>query len=276
MSSATPFTALSLTELAEYQFPPIDWVVDEVLPVGALVLLVGRSKAGKSLLTLDLAASVGLGEPFVDQATMQGPVIYVPAEDALRRVGERLWTRIGAERHAPIHVLPADGTLEQAVRLDDPESFGRLAVTVEKYQPRVLILDPFREFHHRKENDADEMAALMRPLRQLAHETDTLIVLNHHRNKHATDSTLATRGSSAITGGVDIVIALELSDESSDEGLTPDQVLTLRIEGRYGPRQRLAARLRPGLRWEPAAPGSLTTSRSRTGFGAISKRPANG
>ncbi len=49
-----------------------------------------------------------------------------------------------------------------------------------------------------------------------------------------------------------MVITLERSDESDEDGddnLTPDQVLTLRVEGRYGPRQRLAARLGVGLRW---------------------------
>ena len=91
-----------------------------------------------------------------------------------------------------------------SLRLDVQESFARLADMVNRLQPRLVVLDPLREFHHKRENEADDMAALLRPLRQLAHDSDTTIVLIHHRNKHATDPALATRGSSAITGGVDV------------------------------------------------------------------------
>ena len=253
VAATAPFLrALSLADLDRMEFPPTRWVVDELIPAGALVLVVGRPKAGKSLLAVDLAASVALGDTFLDRATAHGAVALAPAEDAFSLVRDRLWTRLGAERAAPLYVIPADGSLDQSIRLDDPRSFEQLAALIGLLKPAVLILDPLRELHHRKENDADEMAALLRPLRQLAHETDTAIILIHHRNKHASDPTLATRGSSAITGGVDVVITLERSDEGdddADDSLTPDQVLTLRVEGRYGPRKRLAARLGVGLRW---------------------------
>lgn len=252
--TATPFQSLTLSDLESMSFPPVEWIIDGVLPAGALALLVGRPKAGKSLLTLDMLASVALGETYIDRATAQGPAIYFPAEDALRMVRSRLFTRIGSERTAPIHVVPADGSLDQSIRLDDPESFIRLAATIEAVRPSLVVLDPFREFHHRKENDADDMAAVLRPLRNLAHQTDTAVVLVHHRNKHASDPALATRGSSAITGGVDVVMTCELSNESDEDELTPDQTLTIRVEGRYGPRMKLGARLRTGLRWEPATP----------------------
>ena len=248
----TPFQSLTLTELEEMKFPAVEWVIDGVLPAGALALLVGRPKAGKSLLAIDSLASVALGETFIDRATAQGPAVYLPAEDAIRLVRDRLFTRIGSERTAPIHVVPADGSHDQVVRLDDPESFSRLAATIEAVRPMLVVLDPFREFHHRKENDSDDMSAVMRPLRNLAHQTDTAIILIHHRNKHASDPALATRGSSAIAGGVDVVMTCELSNESEEGELTPDQTLTIRVEGRYGPRMKLGARLGTGLRWHPA------------------------
>ena len=250
-----PLRALSLSDLAAFTFPKVDEVVDGLIPSGALVLAVGRPKAGKSLIMgIDLCASVALGESFLDRATMQGPALYVPAEDALRLVRDRFWTRIGNERAAPLFVVPADGSIDQSVRLDQPESFMHLAAMVERIRPRVMVLDPLRELHHRKENDSDEMAAVLRPLRQLAHDTDTSIVLIHHRNKHATDPSLASRGSSAIVGGVDVVVTLDLAGEDDDSELTPDKLITMRVEGRYGPRQRLGARLGTGLRWHPADP----------------------
>lgn len=251
----SPLRALSLSDLAAFTFPKVDEVVDGLIPSGALVLAVGRPMADKSLIMgIDLCASIALGESFLDRATMQGPALYVPAEDALRLVRDRFWTRIGDERDAPLYVIPADGSIDQSVRLDQAESLMHLARLVEHYRPRVMVLDPLRELHHRKENDADEMAAVLRPLRQLAHDTDTAIVLIHHRNKHASDPSLASRGSSAIVGGVDVVVTLDLAGEDDDSELTPDKHITMRVEGRYGPRQRIGARLGTGLRWHPADP----------------------
>ena len=41
--------------------PPLEWLVDDLLPVGGLSLLVGSPKAGKSTLLRDLLASHGSG-----------------------------------------------------------------------------------------------------------------------------------------------------------------------------------------------------------------------
>jgi KaiC/GvpD/RAD55 family RecA-like ATPase len=256
-ATAAGLRTLTLSDLAAFSFPDVPEIVDGLLPAGALVLVVGRPKAGKSLLFgIDLCAAIALGETFIDRATTQGPAIYVPAEDSLRLVRERLWTRIGREREAPLHVLPVDGSLPQSLRIDDPVSVAQLLATVEAISPRVLVLDPFRELHHRKENDADDMAAILRPLRQIAHETETTVVLIHHRNKHAQDVSHASRGSSAIAGGVDVVITLDVASEGTGDTdeLNPDQKLMMLVEGRYGPRQRLGARLGAGLIWHPASP----------------------
>lgn len=251
--SADELRVLTLAELEKLPIPAVRWLVADLVPAGALVLLVGRPKQGKSLLSLDLAASVALGETFLGRATAQGPTLYVPAEDALTIVRERLWTRFGSDRQAPFCVAPVDGSMEQTLRLDDVDQFGRLAATVIARQLSLLVLDPLRELHRAKENDADEMALLLRPLRQLAHETGCAIVLIHHRNKGSSEPGTSARGSSAITGSVDVIMTMDASG-GDDETLTPDQTVRLTIEGRYGPRVVVTTCLRSGLRWLEAAP----------------------
>ena len=253
-ATVAPLRALTLRDLDGFAFPAAEWLVDGLVPAGALVLLVGRPKVGKSLLGVDLSASIALGESFLGRATRQGPVCYVPAEDALPLFRDRLWARLGPERDAPLVVVPVDGSLPQRLRLDDATSFAALAGTVAGHRPRLLVLDPLVELHRRDENSADEMSALLRPLRQLAHETGTAVLLIHHANKHAADPSLAVRGSSAIAGSVDVVVTLRTKSDDADDpdapGPGPGQAVTLRVEGRYGPRQRLVASLGPHLRWE--------------------------
>ena len=252
-----PLRTLSLHDLDDLALPDVEWVVDDLLPAGALALLLGRPKVGKSLLAIDLLACVARGEPFLERPTRPGPTLYVPAEDSPAVLRQRLRARLGDDRDLPLVVLPADGTLDQAVHLDDVASFRRLARTIVDLRPRVVVLDPFREFHRLDENDADTMAALLRPLRQLARGTGTLLVLVHHRGKRGTDASLAARGSTAITGAVDLVLAFDpLPESSEDDGgdiHTLATALTLRVEGRYGPRRRFQVRLGPDLRWQVLA-----------------------
>jgi RecA-family ATPase len=43
--------------------------------------------------------------------------------------------------------------------------------------PRLVVLDPLRELHSGREDLSDEMAPIIRPLRQIAHETGVTIAL---------------------------------------------------------------------------------------------------
>lgn len=250
----SPLRTLTLRDLDDLTLPDVEWVVDDLLPAGALALLLGRPKAGKSLLAIDLLVSVARGEPFLDRATLPGPALYVPAEDSPAVLRQRLRARLGDVRELPLVVLPADGTLDQSVHLDHVDSFRRLARTIVDLRPRVVVLDPFREFHRLDENDADSMAALLRPLRRLARATHALLVLVHHRAKRGTDAGTAARGSTAITGAVDLVLAFdplpEAREEESRDARALATALTLRVEGRYGPRQRFQVRLGPDLHWQ--------------------------
>jgi RecA-family ATPase len=51
----------------------------------------------------------------------------------------------------------------------------RLYATVKAQDPVVVVLDPMRELHGQREDSADDMGPLLRPLRQLAHETNTAV-----------------------------------------------------------------------------------------------------
>jgi len=257
---STPFITVSIANMDAQTFPETDWIVENLIPRGALVLDAGRPKAGKSLMKIDMLASIALGETFLDRATRQMGVLYVAAEDSFGIVRERVRARFGDVRDAPFHLLPADGSFDQSLRLDDDgTTLARLSETIDALDVGIVVLDPMRELHTAKENDADEMAMLLRPLRQLAHEKNVTIVLVHHRNKHGQDASTAVRGSSAITGSVDVVLTLDVNNDD-DGDLTPAQTVTLRAEGRYGPKQRIAARLASGLRWEvtTAAPPDLS------------------
>lgn len=229
------YPALSVEDLNAWELPERSWAVEDLLPTGSLSLLTGREKAGKSLLLLDLVASVAAGEPFLGRAVCQGPAALLFLEDHPGDVRSRVTQRLGSRsvKGLPLYFIPADGSVEEAAfHLTDPEEVERLANTIRAFGWRVVAIDPLRETHDLAENDADQMAPIIRPLRKLAHQLDVAIVLAHHQNKGG-----EARGSTAIRAAVDQEIHWKVDEEAT--GLSG----VLRIMGRSGPKQRIGAEL---------------------------------
>jgi hypothetical protein len=238
------FKPLSLDELFSLELPELEFVVDGILPLGSACLLNAREKAGKGLLAIDLCASVALGEPFLEQAVLEGAAIYCAAEENIREVRDRIGARVGDRRDAPLYVLPLDGSTDDRLRLDDPFSMQRLWDMVEEIQPVLAVLDTLRELHERQEDHSDEMAPLLRPVRQLAHQTNTAVVVNHHQNRAGT-----FRGSTAIRAAFDLEWAFSRTVGDAEREEEPLRG-TMKVEGRHGPRKIINVRLGQGLRWE--------------------------
>jgi hypothetical protein len=237
------YRPLSLDELAAMNLPDLDWVVDTLLPTGSLTLFAGREKSGKSLLAADLAACVACGEPFLDRTVSPGPVILIPAEENLRDIRSRLHKRLLGNTAPPLRVLPVNRSDQDQLDLANAECLEALHTMIAAEEPAVLILDPFREVHRLPENDADAMGPLLAPLRRLAHNTNTAIVLVHHMSRGGT-----FRGSTAILGSCDQEWAFHRSDEL--DSTSSELAGTLTVKGRYGQRERVGIRLGDELRWQ--------------------------
>ncbi|MDP9369203.1 MAG: helicase RepA family protein [Chloroflexota bacterium] len=237
------FQPLSLDALFALDLAEPDWTVDRLLPLGAAALLSAREKAGKGLLTIDLCACVATGEPFLDRAVREGTAIYCAAEEHVRDVRARIAARLGHRRDAPLYVLPLDGSTDDRLKLEDPGTMVRLAGMIAAHEPVLIVLDTLRELHDGQEDSSDDMVWRLRPVRQMAHQTNTTILVNHHQNKLG-----GFRGSTAIRAAFDLEWAFNRTDGDGDGPATGK----LQVEGRHGPRETVHVRLGDGLRWEPA------------------------
>lgn len=234
------YEPLSPGQLNALDIPPIEYVVDDVLPQGACAELVAREKTGKSLMLIDMLVSIAAGEPFLDRAVSQGPTALVAMEDSLREARTRLNNRLNGLVDIPVFLLPCDGSIpDLAFSLEHPESLDNLATMIAEYGLVAVGIDPLRETHHVAENDSDSMAPLLRPLRQIAHETNCAIVMTHHANKAG-----GSRGSTAIDAAFDQILKWNLTDPDAEtlSGI-------LHIKGRYGPRTAIRASFAEHGRW---------------------------
>ena len=196
MAKRSNIRSFTIDELYEEAGDDPGWLVDGVLPIGELVLLVGEPKKGKSWLALDLAVSLSLAEPFIGIPTItERSVLFCNFEDGAAELARRLKMRLTAERPetaARFDIVPARGETPQ-------EFVAFLTDAVRTGLPGLVVIDPLAELlGGLDENDSRDMSNLLRPLRNLAHDFGTTILVVHHRRKAGGAGGSGARGSSAI------------------------------------------------------------------------------
>ncbi len=137
VSRPSPLKLYSLQEVLD--LPPIEWLIDGVIPSGGQVVLFGPSGEGKSFVALDMAFSVATGRPWHGHAVKRHPVIYVVAEGG-HGTGQRLvaWMR----EH---DVEQEDGIffVINAVQLTKEESITDLLqqIVAVNTRPALIVID---------------------------------------------------------------------------------------------------------------------------------------
>ncbi len=218
-------SVMTRDQLMEQTFPEKQYLVDGLIADGSAVLWSGREKAGKSLQLVDLAVSLANDEPWLDRAVKGGPVLWLALEESGSTIRDRVRARDGGCGGYPLTILLLDGSVEdEEFRLESSADVGGLVELIDAYKPVAVIIDPLREAHTGRENDSDDMAPRLRPLRRIAHQTGTTIIVTHHSGK----TSVTFRGSTAIRASFDDEVQFTREDTDSDTELRG----SLRAEGR--------------------------------------------
>lgn len=181
-----------------------DWLVRGIVALGAITELDGKIKSsGKTTFLLEAVRCVLDGQPFLGQPTMTTRVVYLseqqpgPFREALGRAG----------------LLARGHELRIAFRGDIgarawPALIERVTTDARRDGYGLLVIDTLGKLAAiREENDAGEGARIMAPLQDAAHAGLAVVVARHDR-KSGGEVGESGRGSSAISGDVDIILAL--------------------------------------------------------------------
>jgi AAA domain len=180
--------ALPVVRAADLHEPDPEraWLVADLWARAGVGIIGGAPKCCKSWLALDLALSVASGTPCLGRFAVVGSqsVLLYMAEDAASVVKARL-AGICRHRQLDLAALPIDVITAASLRLDLERDQHRLAETVRRHAPRLLVLDPFVRLHRIDENHAGDVSALLAYLRTLQREYDLAVVVVHHARKNA-------------------------------------------------------------------------------------------
>ena len=75
---------VDVSELQDKMLPPMKWLIDDLLPVGGVVMLSAKPKMGKSFLAIQLALSVASGDKFLGFQARKHEVLYIDLETSQR------------------------------------------------------------------------------------------------------------------------------------------------------------------------------------------------
>jgi hypothetical protein len=246
------FTGITAQELSEKSFPPLQWLVEGILPEGTY-LLSARPKVGKSWLALDFAVSVANGEPVLGRKTCQGKAIYLALEDNQRRLQDRLKIlRPDGSYATPNLILHTEWLAFNEGGLEELEEL------IKKEKPKLVVIDTLAKVRPPSSNQAyqSDYKALA-PLTSLAnrYQCCILIVTHNRKGKSDGDALEQVSGTLGLTGAVDGALIID--------GNRSDKQYKLSLIGRDIPNDdELAIALEGGI-WKILGQAKLVLVKSQ-------------
>lgn len=196
----------SLQSLHAIQAPDVSYLVQHLIPDGALVLFAGQPGAYKSFLALGIAGAIAAGGSFAGRPRSPArPVLYLDAENGPQSVVAR--RRFLAIETSPRFKYWGRFSDRPMPKLDDPQ-LVYFAATEKPF----IVVDSLIRFHVGSENDNAEMAVTMGKLLTLTRSGATVLVL-HHAGK---DKEQHFRGATEIEAAPDVCFKVKRSGEGKD------------------------------------------------------------
>jgi RecA-family ATPase len=187
-AQARTVSGLVTQRVSDIEPEPIDWLVEDAIPLGMLVVIGGQPGLGKSQIAIKLAAGVttGIGLPDDSNFDRLGSVIILANEDdAARTIRPRL-DAAGADI-SKVHIV--EGVAREGAKVGlfqlDTDTAALCQLAEEIGDVRLIIIDPPTAYLGSKVDAYKEsdVRGLLTPLGQLANDTGALVLLIVHLNK---------------------------------------------------------------------------------------------
>jgi AAA domain-containing protein len=201
-------------DLRNMTFPPVSWVVPDIIPAEGVALLCSKPKFGKSWLAYDLCIACTLDRfTLGEKKPAQGDVLYLALEDSKRRLRWRMKKLLPYEDRG---VWPDRLTIKTEWRrlheggLDDIREWHR--ETAEGGgKPILVVIDVLAKLRKPTgnrpayEGDYEALTGLCR----LANELGFAVLVIHHTRKMQSDDLMEmASGTFGVTGAVDTVLVM--------------------------------------------------------------------
>jgi hypothetical protein len=209
--------AVGLETIAMKEYPPIDWTVEELLPIG-FAIFSGGSKMGKTWLCLQLASAVSLGLSFLGNPAhrcKKGEVLLLALQISDRVLHARMEIAgiLADNRSLVLHEFPrGELALEAVRRWKELHPHTRLVI--------IDMLEQVRDRDPDHENSYSVNVQEISRWAQLAEELQiTILGTTHDRKMASSDFVTDVMGSVGAVGSAATIWSLKRSRGKADATL---------------------------------------------------------
>ena len=181
------------------------YLVSDRLAVGGSAIVVGKPKAGKSTIAVNLALAVARGEPFLGSETVKKPVLYIALEGP-RNEWKLLLRSLGVTKADDLYLFIGRTPQDAMVWLREH---------VSRYEPGLIVIDTLQRFTRvRDTSDYAQVSNATDALIELTRLSGAAILYVHHGGKSdKADLVDSPLGSTAIAGSVDSLFVVKRGQE---------------------------------------------------------------
>ena len=181
--------------LADVAEKSVEWIWEDLIPIGELTIIEGDPGTNKSSLCCDLAARLtqGIAMPHTTAKgrPRKGGALFLIGEDSIAKTVVPRLQAAGAD-------LNKIGVLGDVAI---PGDLDRIEKAIRKCGAKVLVIDTITDFVSSYLLSNQAVRKALRPLRELAERMQVAVVLLRHFNKKSSGKSLLRGGGSvAITG----------------------------------------------------------------------------
>lgn len=219
-----PFNPISMDELSTMDIPPIEYLVDEILPKG-LGILSAPPKYYKSFLALQLCISVCSGNRFLKHDTHDYTCLYFDLESGNRRPRDRAVRMCKSMNVSPPDNLYVVTLQTDSIRTIKDGFIESMTETIRQYKNvGLVVIDVFQKIRNgskRNQTAYQYEYEELTPLKQVCEENNVSILLVHHNKKgdDRADVYNNMSGSTAMLGACDFAWVITKEERQSEDAI---------------------------------------------------------
>ena len=195
---------LKMSELMNKEFPPLEWLVEGLIPIGDITIISGYPGCYKTWIMLDIAISSARGIDFLGKFKTKKEKILIIDEESYERGLQKRLRSLTDKKDLDIEILSFSGfniqKTDQVIKYCLEKEIG------------VVMIDSLIRVHSLKdENSSIEAAKLFTEFKKFKQNGITLLIIHHNRksgiNKFSSAEDM--RGSSEIFAAADCALSLK-------------------------------------------------------------------
>lgn len=250
---AQAFSPPALADFAAENAVPVEWVAQPIAARGAVGVVAGHAKAGKTTFAAELAGADSTMASFLGQPTEGGSVLWIDLEQPKGLTASVL----GA--HCP-------GKPPVFVQWGSLPSLSAAGAFCQQHDVNLVIVDSWSKARKgvEDENDPVQTERAMQPWLDFARSNNVAVVFIHHLRKSGGAEGLDLRGTGALAATADIVCTFKRYDPES----ATDTRRLLEVFSRYGMSKLVIDRV-DGRYRVAGTPGQVRRQTERTQVMAV-------